>query len=778
MARSAADATCLDPQFRAVETPDPIVAHGLAEASWARDGYERPIDSIHADDQTAVIGLVGVARSVGVARGQVRFADLAHPAPLHVLDLTDAWGVFVFVRGGTSDRLDELDPPTAIGRPRRMLQRRDASAVFTWIDENTTTLLGWRADDLIGANAAELLHPDDVERAIDAWMAMLGGEVEPVRLRYRDTGGDYHWFEVHNSNHLSDPERGHVESELIDIDAEMQALARVRESELQFSDLAESLPVGVLQFDERGEVVFANQWLLGVTGCDPDDVAALSWVRQPGRTALRRRVRETLDHRVDADFELTIVDTAGSVHSCRLRLRPLTSNAGPPGAIASVEDITASLDLEDRLRTQALTDPLTQLPNRRALQEWLSARNPGRWVALLFLDLDQFKIINDALGHDAGDEFLTAVAGLIRGAVRPADFVARLGGDEFVVGCLDVEDRSQAADVATRLLDTLDRPLLLAGRPVLAGCSVGIALARPGQEAGNLIGDADLAMYEAKRAGGRRYVFYDEDQRRDVERELRQENDLRASLAAGHFELHFQPVVELATGRTMLSEALVRWNHPERGLLPPGDFIPTAERTGLIEPLGTWILGEACRQATRFAAAGLTGCVSVNVSPVQLAAPGFVDLVRAAMAEHGIRPSDLVLEVTETVFLDTNEDVLATIGTLVADGVRVALDDFGTGYSSLNHLRLLPSQIVKIDRSYTADAAFEPGTMAIIEAMVGLTERLGQQLVVEGIETADQAEAMRAIGVRYGQGFLFGRPVPARDLLAAATRPTPGGLRR
>lgn len=765
LAPSAFDAVCIDTHFHPVDVPDAVVAYGIPSSRWSHDGYERPIDAVHPDDQAGLIGLVAVARRVGVAHGSVRFADTDAVTGMHVLDLTDPWGVILFVRGGQSSRFEAMALTPATVRPRRLVQRRDASAVFNWIDENTTLVLGWSLEDLIGKNAADLVHPDDINRAIDAWMEMLGGVTEPVRLRYRDVYGNYRWFEVHNTSYLADPDRNYVESELIDIDAEMLALAKVRDSEIQFAGLAESLPVGLLQFDEHGEVVFANEWILNLTGYSASDITSLSWVEQQGQASMRRLVRTTLEDRTATEFELTITASNGDLRSCRLRLRPLPLSSGRPGAIASVEDITASLNLQDRLRIQALTDPLTQLPNRRALQMWLEDQGPEDGVALLFLDLDQFKIINDALGHDFGDEFLMAVADLILGAVRPNDFVARLGGDEFVVGCLGIARATEAAELASRLLSALDRPLLVDDRPILARCSIGVAMAKPGQEVGELIGDADLAMYEAKRAGGQRFVFYEEDQRRDVERELHQENDIRASLVASDFELYMQPVVELETGRTVLIESLVRWNHPERGLMVPAQFIPTAERTGLIQPLGSWILGEACRCAALFRAAGLSDCVSVNVSPVQLSAPDFTELVRATIAEHRIEPTDLVLEVTETVFLETNEDVLMTISSLVSEGIRVALDDFGTGYSSLNHLRLLPSQIVKIDRSYTADALLNPATAAIIESMVGLADRLGQQLIVEGIETAEQASALKAMGVRYGQGFLFGRPKPAADLL-------------
>ena len=764
LAATAVDVTCLDTQFSLVEAPAVIQAFGIRASSWSELGFARPIDGVAPDDRPSVVGLIGQARIDGAAKADVGFVDNGERGDLHVVDLTEALGVFVFVRGGTSSWVAASDGAANTTTPRRSVQHRDASAVFLWIDENLPVMLGWDRDDLVGTKAVELVHPDDVDRALEAWLAMLAGQSEPVRLRYRRADDQYRWFEVHNTNLLDDPERGHVETEMIDIDAEMQALARVRDSELQFASLAESLPVGVLQFDQDGEVVFANEWMQGLTGCRPQDMASLAWA-DGHREAIRARILETLETQVGVDFELPVVDSVGGLRACRLRIRPLTSSGGQRGAIASVEDITASLDLQQRLRSQALTDPLTDLPNRRALHDWLATQGTDDEVALFFIDLDHFKIINDALGHDVGDEFLVGVSQLIRGAVRPSDFVARLGGDEFVVGCRGIAGPDEAAHVAARVLHTLDQPVSIGGRPVLASCSIGIAVAQPGRAPTNLISDADLAMYEAKRSGGRRYAFYDEDQRRGVERQLRQEQDLRDAMSADQFELWFQPVVELATGRTFGYEALARWLHPDQGVLMPAQFIQVAERTGLIHPLGNWILQEACRSSAALKAGGRPGRVSVNVSPFQLANPSFTRAVLGAAADNGVDLDDLVIEVTESVFLEPDDDVLAALGTLVDAGAKVALDDFGTGYSSLNHLRRLPSQIVKIDRSYTAEVGVDSGTTAILQATVALARRLGQDLIVEGIETSEQARLLRAMGVRYGQGYLFGRPVPVRGLV-------------
>lgn len=766
LAASAVDVTCVNGRFQPVDPPEQLTALGLSGSQWAESGTGRPIDNVHAEDQAKLIGLIGVARRAGVAFDRIRFLDLGEVMGVHVFDLSDHWGVVAFVRGSDSAGTAIATSGTESTKPRRMVQHRDASASFTWIDENTTTILGWTFDELVGTRVADLVHPDDVDRAADGWMMMLGDvDVEPIRLRYRDARDVYRWFEVRNTNHLLDPERGYVESEMFDVDAEMKALAKARDSESQFASLTESLPVGVLQFDERGAVVFANEWMHSLTGRSGRSITPLSWLGADDRRSVEARVQETIDRSIGADLDIRVLGAAGGTHVCRLRLRPLSSTSGRQGAIASLEDITASLDLQEQLRSMALTDPLTQLPNRRALHDWLARSPEDEICTLLFVDLDQFKIINDALGHDTGDEFLIKVSEQIRLAVRPDDFVARLGGDEFVVGCAGVHDQEEAATIASRILRALEQPMRVDGQFIPAGCSIGIVVGDVGLPRANLVSDADLAMYTAKRAGGRRYVFYDETQRRGVEDRLRQENDLRTALDEAQFELYLQPMVDLATGETVAHETLVRWNHPKAGMLPPAEFIPTTERTGLILPLGTWILDEACRHSAALRAVDAPSRVSVNVSPYQLAAANFADTVLAAVAKHRIAPDDLVLEVTETVFLDTNDDMLVTIRSLASAGVRIALDDFGTGYSSLNHLRLLPSQIVKIDRSYTADLGTDSGTTAILEAMVELAPRLGQTLVVEGIETAEQAEILRNMGVPIGQGFLFGRPAPATDVI-------------
>ena len=741
---------------------------GLTPITSSDPTGQKPIDRVSGDQHARVFALIGAARRTGYATGEFFFVDVARSMPLHVVDMTVEWGVMIFVRGGESANTRTDSRPGLAPRPRRLLMRRDASAVFVWVDDNTTTLLGWTNDDLLGTPATKLIHPDDLDRAVEGWLSMLGGaDSEPTRLRYRDVSGAYRWFEVHNTSHLADPALAYVESELIDIDAEMTALAKVRDTELQFSTLTSSLPVGVLQLNSKGDVAFANEWMHELTGCDDSTIRQLEWMPLESRVRFATEVQAALGSGEDSEIEVEVTDAHGEARVCRFRIRSVSTMSKRLGVIASVEDITDSLALQQQLKVQALTDPLTELPNRRALHEWLIAQEGGTSVALFFIDLDQFKIVNDGMGHDFGDELLAAVAELIRQYVRPNDFVARLGGDEFVVGSVGIEDRSQAAEIAARILRSLHRPVIVDQRPVSLGCSIGIAIGMVGRTPPHeLVSNADLAMYEAKHSGGNRYAFFDPEQRVGVLRRLRHEAEIRTSLNEGRFELYLQPVVELETGATIGFESLVRWNHPELGVLAPAEFIGIAENSGLIHALGIWIVDEACRLSAKLARCGHPSRVSVNVSPVQLATSTFTEVVHQAVARHSIEPSDLVLEVTETVFVEANEQLLMSLNSLVASGIHLAIDDFGTGYSSLNHLRLLPIQVVKIDRSYTAEMETDAGTAAIIQTMIDLSRRLGQQIVVEGIETTSQARLLYQFGVRYGQGYLFGRPAPVAEVLA------------
>ncbi|HET7228456.1 MAG TPA: EAL domain-containing protein [Longimicrobium sp.] len=446
------------------------------------------------------------------------------------------------------------------------------------------------------------------------------------------------------------------------------------------------------------------------------------------------------------------------------------------------DDITARRAVEDQLRHDALHDALTGLPNRHLFMERLARavlqerRREGYLFAVLFLDLDRFKVVNDSLGHSVGDELLVAVAGRLRNCVRETDTVARFGGDEFAVLLDDlgaVEDAVRAAD---RMQQALTAPVSLSGYEVFTSASIGIALSSTAYgRPDHLLRNADMAMYRAKAAGTGRHELFDRAMHALALTRLQMETDLRRGVEREEFGVAYQPIVSLRTGRISGVEALLRWHHPERGWISPGDFVHTAEETGLILQIGRRVLGEACRQLREWQAATEAAaelCVSVNLSVRQFSQSDLVEQVREALDESGIRPGLLRLEITESVVVDNLEAAAATLGRLRALGVRVYLDDFGTGYSSLSSLHRLPIDALKVDRSFVSRIG-EGGGEQMVGTVATLARNLGVAVVAEGVETQAQLQAVRALGCEYAQGFLFSEGVDAAaflPLLEAAPR--------
>jgi diguanylate cyclase (GGDEF)-like protein len=435
---------------------------------------------------------------------------------------------------------------------------------------------------------------------------------------------------------------------------------------------------------------------------------------------------------------------------------------------------------ENRIRHQALHDPLTGLPNRTLILErlhhWFErSRRTKAQGALLFIDLDEFKLVNDRLGHDAGDQLLCAVGERLNGVVRASDTVSRVGGDEFLVLCEDLAGGREAVELAERLLACLEGPFTLSGRQQRVTASIGLALSRGQGGADALIRDADAAMYRAKERGGGRCEVFDEAMRDWSRRWREAEADLRRGLDAGEFFNLYQPIVSAADGVILGFEALVRWRHPNEGIVPPIDFIPTAEQSGLIVELGEWVLRRACADATEWVVPGATVPlrVSVNVSPRQLTDPGLVATVAAALQVSGLEPDRLSLELTESALIEDAESTLQILSDLKALGVRLELDDFGTGYSSLTYARQFPIDALKIDRSFVDGLGTSPEDSAIVSAVISMGRALGLHVVAEGVETEEQVRQLRIMGCRLAQGYLFSRPVPVADALELIADLTP-----
>jgi diguanylate cyclase (GGDEF)-like protein len=449
------------------------------------------------------------------------------------------------------------------------------------------------------------------------------------------------------------------------------------------------------------------------------------------------------------------------------------------------EEITQFPRRLDQLARQAFRDALTGLPNRALFVDRLShalarADRRAEQLAVLFLDVDRFKIINDTLGHSVGDQILVALSHRLAGSLRPEDTIARLGGDEFAILLEDVTDASGATAAADRLTGELQRPFSFEGRELFITVSIGIALTTTRRMTPeDILRDADLAMYHAKAGGKARYEVFDKSMSVPARERMGLELDLRNAIAHGDFVLHYQPVVALADGRIIEVEALVRWKHAERGLLYPADFIALTEETGLIVSLGRFVLREACQQLAAWQAADPSAAplsMAVNLSARQLQQPTLVEDVARALEETGIEPSALRLEITETAVMHDASSTLGKLEALKKLGVGLAIDDFGTGYSSLGYLKRFPVDTLKIDRSFVKGIGRDMEDTAIVRAVITVAKSLGLSVTAEGIEDEEQLAELRALGCERGQGYYFARPVEGDQIPALLAAP-PWGAR-
>jgi diguanylate cyclase (GGDEF)-like protein len=483
-----------------------------------------------------------------------------------------------------------------------------------------------------------------------------------------------------------------------------------------------------------------------------------------GGAALKRReifqsLRHALNSRSTVSFDVTGRDRALMIEVC-----PIVDG----GWIATLEDVSARKASEARADEMARLDPLTGLPNRLLLRERLAEalarfQRNGEPYALLLIDLDRFKPVNDTLGHPIGDLLLAKVADRLRSTVRPTDTVARIGGDEFVILQTGIREAGNTQALARRIVDLISRTYMVDGHLLTIGASVGVALApMDGETADKLLKNADLALYRAKLDGRGTYRFFEPEMDARMQARRRLELDMRQALARREFQLHYQPQLQLDGDKLIGCEALIRWKHPERGLVSPLDFIPLAEEIGLIVPIGEWVIRQACRDATTWPA-GMS--VAVNVSPAQFKSDRLVETIISALASSGLSARRLEVEITEGVLLQESEKTLQTLHRLRELGVRVSMDDFGTGYSSLSYLRSFPFDKIKIDRSFVKDLASKPDGDAIIRAIAGLGKSLGMTTVAEGVETPEQMQRIRDEGCTDVQGYLISKPIPADDLL-------------
>ncbi len=638
---------------------------------------------------------------------------------------------------------------------------------------------------------AALLHPDDVagafERVAQA-IATRGIYKAEFRVRRPEAeGGGWRWIAGYaRVVHDAAGEAVRMVGLNFDVTERKNAEEALRSGEAQLRASEERLAMALDATNDgmwdwniaTGDVWLSERWY-AMIGYDPHEIRphVESWaalVHPDDVDTLMRVLTDHLKGRTPSyQCEHRVRHRDGSWRWVLNRGKVVARDADGRAvrAVGTHTDITDRKEAERRVEHAASHDSLTDLPNRvlfrnRLHQQLAESRRTGGAVALLYLDLDRFKTVNDTLGHGAGDALLRETARRMAGVLRTEDTLGRLGGDEFAVLQSGDATPASARALAERLVEAASEPFHLAGRQVSVGLSVGIALSpQDGADADGLFKNADLALYRAKMAGRNTYRFYEPAM--DAAQQERQalELDLRQALARGEFALHYQPLLDLASGTISGCEALVRWHHRTRGTIPPGSFIPLAEETKLVVPLGEWVLREACREAATWERPMR---VSVNVSAIQFRQAGLVQSVVGALAASGLPPERLELEITETVLINEGE-ALKTLHQLRALGVRIALDDFGTGYSSLSYLRRFPFDKIKIDRSFVKEID-NPDTAAIVRAMVGLGSRLGIAITAEGVETQAQLDQVRAEGCTEAQGYLISRPGPARDVLAPLER--------
>lgn len=679
----------------------------------------------------------------------------------------------------------------------------DSSLKVHSVNRSFRELFGLRnGADVAGRDIEELLPlpglREQAEGVLASGTAVHGIEaaLEGKRLRLAITG-------IRLAEEEEEEDRLLVVVE--DVTEEQKLRAQARAHERRYHDLVQGLDAIVWEAEAKdGDLyfTFVSRRAEGLLGYPVE-----RWLTEPGFWADRLHPEDrgavvSFYHRIlkqdpdapgeSGEIEYRVRAADGREIWFHEAARGIADPAAPATRLRGVMvDISVRKDMEARLAHLANHDPLTGLPNRNLLadrlgQALISAARHGRAAGALFLDLDRFKVINDSLGHSAGDRLLKAVAERLQDGVREGDTVARLGGDEFVMILDDMAQPQDAALVAQKILESFVQPFHVeipeagGAQEFFFTTSIGISLyPSDGEDVDTLLKNADTAMYRAKERGGNSYQFFTPEMDLRARKRLSLESALRNALERREFVLHYQPQIDLATQNVIGAEALLRWNHPEQGLIAPADFIPLLEETGLIVPVGEWVLREACAQATAWRQAGLPPLrMAVNLSARQLRHERFADTVATALADTGMDPDGLELEITESAVMQQVEACLETLRQIHALGVQISMDDFGTGYSSLSHLKLLPIDTVKIDRSFVRDIPADENDAAIVQAIIVLAHTLRLNVIAEGVETQEQLEFLRAHSCDAMQGYLFSRPLPADEitsLLKCGRSLPPGG---
>jgi diguanylate cyclase (GGDEF)-like protein/PAS domain S-box-containing protein len=728
-------------------------------------------------------------------------AAIEHPwtwALIHALFVTGA-GIASVVAW----RLNEVTRGELRDANVHLAHAQEVSGTGSWVRDIRTGEVTWSAElyRLLGAELGTevdpdsflgLLHPEDLTRV----SALLDETAtNGARLDYEArviVGGEERRVHARGEAEMGRQGPMRIFGTLEDVTERRRAEHELYELKERFRHAFEEAPIGVALVAVHGTgfggVLQVNRAVCKITGYSREQLLETNFtaITHPDDRALSESAAQSYltGEATSYDVEKRYVHADGHPVWVQIRASLVRDEAGQPlYAISQIQDVTERKRAEEQLRHQALHDSLTGLPNRALFQDRVDQallaleRRPGV-LAVLFLDLDNFKLVNDTLGHPVGDELLLAVAQRLSELTRPTDTVARLSGDEFGILCEQLGGAGEAVQIAERLTEVLALPLRIEERELVATASVGIVIAAAGATTESLLRDADVAMYRAKSAGPGRYEIFDPAMHKRALERLDMEHALRTAIERDEFRLVYQPIVALDSGVPIACEALLRWQRPELGTVSPDDFIPIAEETGMIVPIGRWVLARACIEATRWRE--ILGpnapTVNVNLSPRQLADADLVHHVTEALAESGLEHRALCLEITESAMIGGFERATEALGLLRGLGVTAAIDDFGSGVSSLGRLKELPLEVLKIDKAFVDGLVRGKEDRAIIAAVKALAEALDLTSVAEGVETAEQADELRRLGCHAAQGFYFSRPLePAAlaEFLRNATAPSP-----
>jgi len=654
----------------------------------------------------------------------------------------------------------------------------DHNGIICYQGPSAERVLGYKPEEQIGKNVVEFLHPEDAPALLKRFAQAIQEQVllKAVRYRFRHKDGSWRVLESLGCNRLDDPVVAGVVFNSRDITDRVAAEAALRESEERYNLAAQGANDGIWDWDLRTKHLYFSPRWKSMLGYQDGEIGN-------SQEDLFRHIHPDDEDQVGLDIsahlngqslhftrEHRMLHKDGSIRWVLTRgLAVRDSNGVAYRMAGSMTDITDQKNAMDQLQYHALYDTLTDLPNRALLMERLdrcikqASRQGNYHFATLYLDLDSFKLINESLGHSAGDQLLLCTAHTLKNCLQESDTIARLASDEFVILMEEIHDLNDAVRGVERIQEELKSPLNLCGQTVFVSASIGIVLGHPAYEtAGEMLRDASIAMYQAKLQGKSRFVVFRPTMRLRAKTRLEMESDLRSALERRELQIHYQPILSLLDNRVLGFEALARWAHPKNGFIPPAEFIPMAEESGQIIEIGLWVMHEACRQIKTWQSRFPTSpplTISINVSVRQITYPPFIEQVEQALRATGLDARSLHLEITEGIFLENSEAAKTALINLHAMGIHIFIDDFGTGYSALSYLNSFPVDAIKIDRSFISQLEYGDPESGIVNSILRLADEMKIKVIAEGIETAGQLSWLRSHRCRYAQGYYFSKPM-------------------